>query len=172
MKAKNFIVGLGCIFTALVFFPWFDSPEKYTHFEDQLKTSLPIEYLFGYPCEFRKDSGPDCYRFGESKAFDGVWIDQFEGSTFIEGTKTVPPVEPSYEQTAWLHTNRAVIAKALDGQIGKVEHGCEYVRAFHLRFIGRERPGPGGHFDLWPRVIWLERVIEAKPLPITDCTAY
>lgn len=172
MNVRKLIVVSCCILTAGIFFPWFDNPGKYTHFEDQLKTSLPVAFLFGYPCEFRKDNGPDCYQFQESRMFDGVWIDRFEGSTFIEGTKTTPAVEPSREQTAWLDYHQTVIAKVREENAGKAVPGCDHIRAFHLRFVGRERPGPGGHFRMWPRVIWLERLMEAKPLPINNCNSY
>ena len=146
--------------------------------EDRFKTSVPIALMFGGPCETREDGvifhdrGPDCYRFSELRNYSGVWLNQFEGSTFLEGREEIPNERPQYEESAWLQYDPPTEPNNLDIYDYDEDRGCDPIAAYHVRFVGRESPVGGGHMGLWEREIWAERMIEIKPLPAPDCRSY
>jgi len=39
---------------------------------------------------------------GSTRQFSGVWLYEFEGSTFVEGETGIPPQRPAYEEADWL----------------------------------------------------------------------
>ena len=168
----------GLVSAALVvilFWPWVDNPTHFVKWEDRLKTSLPIASAFGFPCHTYKDGvividvGPECYRFSELRNYTGVWLNQFEGSTFIEGAKDLPVQRPPHEQSAWLEFTSSEKLPQLQFYPYDEALGCYPVAAYYVRFTGRERPGPGGHFGLSGKEIWAERVLEMRPLAKPSC---
>ena len=177
--SRGKILGLASlVFVAIVFWPWLGNPADFAKWEDRFKTSVPIALAFGLPCETREDGvifhniGPDCYRFSELRDYSGIWVNQFEGSTFIEGADEVPTKRPPSEETAWLQYNQAIEPSGIDIFDYDEELGCYPIAAYYVRFAGRERPGGGGHLGLWGIEIWPERMVELEQLPAPNCQTY
>ena len=177
--SRRKILGLvSLVSVVLVFWPWLGNPRDFVKWEDRFKTSVPIALVFGESCETREggvifhDTGPDCYRFSEFRDYSGIWINQFEGSTFIEGGEEVPRKRPPFEETAWLRYDPPKEPSGTDILDYDEELGCYPIAAYYVRFVGRERPGGGGHLGLWGREIWPERMLKIEQLPAPNCQTY
>ncbi|QBX38411.1 hypothetical protein E4M02_08575 [Brevundimonas sp. S30B] len=78
-----------------------------------------------------------------SRQFSGVWLHEFEGSTFVEGATDVPAVRPEYRETDWLEWNEwPDLERLMDG---------------------------AGHMDLWRSEVAVQRPISAKRLGPSFC---
>lgn len=167
------------ILIAALFWPWSDRPSNYVRWEDKAKTSLPIALVFGFPCVETLDSGaisidtsPKCRNFEKEKEYRGVWLYEFEGSTFIENAVVAPVTRPPYGNVAWLEYNPIKIYPETDPFAYDDQGGCYKISAFRVRFVGRERRGRSGHLGLWGREIWASQAIEEEPIPGPACEVY
>lgn len=108
---------------------------------------------------------------GPDRQFTGVYLYEFEGSTFIEGATEIPSERPPYEQTDWLDWVEEPRLEALfDDQVGNAD--CYEVQPFLITFVGRRTRDPfrgAGHMGLWRSKVTIRRTISAKRLGPSFC---
>lgn len=108
-----------------------------------------------------------------SREFAGVWLYEFEGSSFVEGATAVPTVRPDYETTDWLEYPSVPPGAARDMQAGLAAEGleCQPVQAFRVRFTGRRTRHPlgTGHLGLWRSKVTVERTQDIERLGPPFC---
>jgi hypothetical protein len=161
-----------------VFWPWLGNPFNYRHLKDGLRTSVPIAIVYGDPCSIRKDDviyhddSPNCYRFAEPKRYRGIWLYEFEGSTFLEDATAVPTKRPSYGSTAWLMYNPEKIDPKPRYDDYESGRDCFAIHAFEIEFIGHRSLEGHGHMGLFGSEIWVQKMLLAKPLRSPDCATY
>ncbi|MEH3104748.1 MAG: hypothetical protein PGN12_12695 [Sphingomonas phyllosphaerae] len=113
--------------------------------------------------------GPDrdCRRFRAARSYDGVWIDEFEGSRFVEGARSYDEARrrlASEPKVYWLAIDeKSDIAKVVPRRYGT---------AYRIRLIAREMlPDaqrspfslPGfGHMSMWHRSLLVDQVQVAE----------
>lgn len=161
-----------------IFWPWLGNPFNYMHLKDSVRTSIPVALIFGVPCNTYKDGtigidiSPACYRFEKPRHFKGIWLYQFEGSTFLEGATSVPRTRPSASDAAWLMYDPASIDPKPDYRRNSEGGNCFPIHAFEIEFVGRRSPEGHGHMGLYGSQIWIDRMLSAKPLPAPNCEKY
>lgn len=106
------------------------------------------------------------------RQFSGIWLSEFEGSTFIEGATAIPSERPLDEETDWLEwTERQPRLEALRDEARGIE-GCYAIQPIRLTFIGRRTRHPlggAGHMGLWRSTVTVERTISAEHLGPSFC---
>lgn len=110
---------------------------------------------------------------GQPREFAGVWLYEFEGSSFVEGATAVPEVRPDHETTDWLEYPSVPPGAARDMQAGLAAEGleCQPVQAFRVRFAGRRTQHPlgTGHLGLWRSKVTVERTLAFERLGPPFC---
>jgi hypothetical protein len=106
---------------------------------------------------------------GRTREFSGVWLYEFEGSTFVEGATTVPTKRPPYKETDWL--NHPAKQEIRAGEPADESLNCHPVRPFLVTFTGyRTRHLFGsGHLGLWRSEITVQKPISIEPLGPAFC---
>ncbi len=108
---------------------------------------------------------------GGTRQFSGVWLYEFEGSTFVEGATEVPTVRPDYSETDWLEwTKWSDLERLMEKSLG--DGDCYTVQPFLVSFVGRRthRPfGGAGHLGLWRSEVTVNRPISVKRLSPSFC---
>jgi hypothetical protein len=113
---------------------------------------------------------------GAPRQYSGVWLYRFEGSTFLEGAKSVPNEHPSLERSAWLqyHPDQRYPGERIE--LSKYDaydeaKACYPLSPFFVTFIGWkiDNPGGSGHFGLWDSEFKVERMISSEPLGAPFC---
>jgi hypothetical protein len=107
----------------------------------------------------------------EQRRYSGVWIDEFEGSTFLEGIDRAPDKRPDYEGTAWLNYS---LPEQIYGPGYDASAGCYALSAYKVEFIGREKRSRNGsgHLGLWGSEIDVLKMIKAEPIASPKCATY
>ncbi len=107
----------------------------------------------------------------ETRQYSGVWLHEFEGSTFIEGATEVPRTRIDYEKASWLSYDLKKLpsAKIDEGYLEPIN--CFLTTPYHLTFLGHKitSANGSGHMGLWPSEIVVDRMIVAKPLGSPFC---
>lgn len=108
---------------------------------------------------------------GPRRQFSGVWLYEFEGSTFVEGATGIPTEGPSYEESDWLEW---ADWPGLEGLMEEsFENGdCHTVQPFLITFVGRRtrhRFGGAGHLGRWRSEVRVDRPISAERLGPSFC---
>jgi hypothetical protein len=178
-KGRTVIFTLAAV-TMVTFWPWLGNPFAYTHFRDSLRTSPPIAFFLGEPCETRWngiryfDATSNCYRFDPPREYRGIWIYQYEGSEFIENATEVPKQRPDHSRTSWLNQDKKIFDPDIADPALEYDPklGCGRIQAFKVRFVGQRNPHRGGHMGLWPSEIWMRRLISVERLPEPNCSTY
>ncbi len=120
---------------------------------------------------FALSSCADAGLVAPAREFSGVWLYEFEGSSFVEGAIEIPATRPPYEQTDWLEwTDEPQIEALLDEPPGVVN--CHAVQPIRLTFIGRKEHHPfggAGHMGLWRSTVTVGRTISAERLGPSFC---
>ena len=113
---------------------------------------------------------------GAASEFSGVWLYEFEGSTFIEGATEIPRERPLYSNSAWLdyHPDRLrpdQYIEMSDKDRYDVKSGCYPIHAYLVRFEGhRVTDAHGsGHGGLWPSEVKVDRMISSDSLGRPFC---
>lgn len=108
---------------------------------------------------------------GRTGQFSGVWLHEFEGSTFVEGATRIPTERPDYKETdtlewiEWPQLERLMEERLSDGD-------CYTVQPFLITFKGRRTHHPfggAGHMGLWRSKVTVHRPISAKRLGPSFC---
>lgn len=124
---------------------------------------------------------------GSTRSYSGVWLYQFEGSTFLEGATEVPKSEIAPQDAAWLeyhpeevdpnYLHPKIEDPSRDYDRYDVERECYPKFAFAISFEGMQTTYPkslhnlpgGGHLGLWGSDISVKRLISIKPLSGNFC---
>jgi hypothetical protein len=160
------------------FWPRYDTPFAYVHWKDRLRTSPPIAALFGRPCQtyvdgvYSGDRTPNCISYDPPREFKGIWIYEFENSTFFENAIEVPMKRPPLETSVWLDYDPAKIFPEIEFVEIDIEKDCFKIFAFEINFIGRNTPYNKGRLGFSTSEILVENVLSIKPLPTPDCRIY
>ena len=104
-------------------------------------------------------TGPrDCFHFGAPRVFSGIYIDEFEGQSFLEGQQ---PPGPYRDQSVWISFD-----EKSDKRAAPLLHGIAPTHVWQIRFIGRrtDRPGRYGHMGMSNSEVLVDRVLEARLL--------
>jgi hypothetical protein len=108
-----------------------------------------------------------CIDFTPPRRVSGIWIDQFEGSSFFEGLTKASQLS-GREHTTWLTIDDETVVP--DG-FKREYRGNIY----HVTFIGRtakdmnRKPLEGyGHFGMSPGLVLVDRLLEWKNLGRID----
>lgn len=108
---------------------------------------------------------------GPAREFSGVWLYEFEGSSFVEGATAVPATRPDYKKTDWLDVRDQLrIETLIDERFS--EGDCNKVQPVRLTFIGRRTSHPvggAGHMGLWDSKVTIDRTISAERLGPSFC---
>jgi hypothetical protein len=97
---------------------------------------------------------------GPAREYSGIYERGFEHSTFIEGAQ-------ADNQQALDQTNNGYVAEksiVMPPQAPCPSGSKPKMETFEIRFIGRRKPGPAGHFGMSPAEYLVERVIDIRPL--------
>ena len=110
---------------------------------------------------------------GSTRQFSGVWLYEFEGSSFLEGATEVPAQRPPYHDTDWLEYSHPEprLHQLIEG-IGYDEgRGCYPVQAIKITFIGHRtlRPFGAGHMGLWRSQVTVDRTITVERIGPAIC---
>ena len=105
------------------------------------------------------------------RRFSGVWLYEFEGSTFIEGATEIPSTPPAYEATDWLEwTDWPSLENLMEDRLSNAD--CYTVQPFLVTFVGRRKhylSGGAGHLGLWRSQVTVQRPISAQRLGPSFC---
>jgi len=114
---------------------------------------------------------------GRPRQFSGVWLYEFEGSTFVEGATRVPTEPPDYAKTDYMEWRDWPQLEALMDR--KLENErCYTVQPFlvsfsgyrtHYPFYSGRRFGGAGHLGLWRSKVTVQRAISARRLGPSFC---
>ncbi len=108
---------------------------------------------------------------GRTRQFSGVWLYEFEGSTFVEGATEIPAKRPAYKAADWLEwRGQPRLEELMDKGAGNGT--CHEVQPFLITFSGRRTHHPfggAGHLGLWRSEVTLQRTISAKRLGPSFC---
>lgn len=109
---------------------------------------------------------------GGARRFSGVWLYEFEGSTFVEGATGIPAHRPAYEKTDWLEW--PVDQPRLEELLEDSREGadCHVVQPILVTFVGQRTKHPfggAGHMGLWRSKVTVHRTISAERLGPSFC---
>lgn len=108
-----------------------------------------------------------------TRHISGVWLYEFESSTFVEGATGTPAQRPPYRESDWL--DYAFAEPRLSGLVEKAgyddEQGCYSVQPFRIAFIGHRtvRPFGTGHMGLWRSQVTVDRIVSIERLGPAFC---
>ena len=116
------------------------------------------------------------------RTYSGIWLYEFEGSTFLEGASEVPKADVQVQNAPWLkfhpenvdpeYLHPGIEDASQDYDRYDVLRECYPRFAFAISFEGQETKHPqlapnlpgAGHLGLWGSDLSIERVISIKPL--------
>lgn len=108
---------------------------------------------------------------GSVRRFSGVWLYEFEGSTFIEGATEIPAQRPAYDQTDWLEwDDQPRLEDLVEDSLG--DGDCYPVQPFRVTFVGRRTRNPfggAGHMGLWRSTVTVRQTLSAERLGPSFC---
>ncbi|WP_292095441.1 hypothetical protein, partial [Brevundimonas sp.] len=103
-----------------------------------------------------------------TRQFSGVWLYEFEGSTFIEGAARPPTRRPAYRATDWLEypPDLPRLGEQVEALGYDADQDCHPVQPFLITFIGHRtrRLGGSGHMGLWHAEVTPHRTLSIKRL--------
>ncbi|MEH3120989.1 MAG: hypothetical protein PGN16_03270 [Sphingomonas phyllosphaerae] len=119
----------------------------------------------------REERYRECRRFRDARSYEGVWIDEFEGSRFIEGARSYDEARRRLASDAavyWLDLDaKSEIAKVIPRRYGT---------AYRIRLTAREMLPqeqrsrfslPGfGHMGMWHRSLLLDAIQSAEVIRV------
>lgn len=106
------------------------------------------------------------------RQFSGLWLYEFEGSTFVEDATEIPAERPAYEKTDWLEwpVDQPRLEELLED--GREEADCHVVQPILVTFVGQRTNYPfggAGHMGLWRSKVTVHRTISAVRLGPSFC---
>ena len=108
---------------------------------------------------------------GQTRHFSGVWLYEFEGSTFIEGATAIPKEHPAPEATDWLEwADQPRLGALMEKSLSNGD--CYTVQPILVTFVGRRTYHPfggAGHMGLHRSMVTVHRTISAERLGPSFC---
>ncbi len=108
---------------------------------------------------------------GRTRQFSGVYLHEFEGSTFVEGATGIPSERPDYKKTDSLEwRDQPRLEELLEESLGNGD--CYTVQPILVTFVGRRTRYPfggAGHMGLHPSKVTVHRMISAERLGPSFC---
>ena len=105
---------------------------------------------------------------GPRRQFSGVWLYEFEGSTFVEGATGIPDERPAARGSDWLEYrfDQPYIGRLVDDTAYDDRRDCYTVQPFLVTFMGHRthRPFGAGHMGLWRSEVTVHTTISFKRL--------
>lgn len=142
------------------------NPDAYKSPWDRFVVRTGLTAQGFYPCSRRRNENgavviepipsEDCYRLDPPRRMAGVWLVEFEGSSFLPGASKVPDWRSS-EDDIWLEYDWR-----------KVPPGSRArTNAYFIEFIGRKSSYPDsyGHLGGSRHLVIVDRLISIRPLP-------
>ena len=149
----------------------------YRHPVDAAASILPLNLFGVYSCASRRNIDgvsiieglplDQCYKMQPARRFRGIWLDEFEGSTFFEGFSDISRVRSEIRRRMnkpaaygeWLGWNENRKNPVLSSSGGNA-------RLVAIDFVGRKTAYPGryGHMGMSNSEIIVDRVISAQPI--------
>lgn len=130
------------------------------------------------PCTYHVDAETigslpidKCYKMDPPRRYRGVWVDEFEGQSFIpEGTKAPEWPRGDPKSPEWRKQADRVIAATiwLDVERAKIGHDWQRGgRKVFIEFVGRKTRYPGnyGHMGMSGQEIIVDRMISLRECP-------
>jgi hypothetical protein len=108
---------------------------------------------------------------GRPRQYSGVWLDEFEGSIFVEGAAETPKTFPVPQKTDWLEWRDQPLLEAVMNEDPE-DGGCHKVLPVLVTFVGRRTYyafGGTGHLGMWRSKMTVQRTISAKRLGPSLC---
>jgi hypothetical protein len=108
---------------------------------------------------------------GHTRQFSGIWLYEFEGSTFVEGATEIPKESPAPEEADWLEWADWPRLKVLMEE-SRGNGDCYKVQPFLVTFAGRRTHYPfggAGHLGLWRSKVTVQKPISARRLGPSFC---
>lgn len=110
---------------------------------------------------------------GRARQYSGVWLYEFEGSTFVEGAAEAPKERPSYRESDWLDYpfDQPRMGQLVEAVGYDEDRDCYTVQPFLVTFIGHrtQRPFGAGHMGLWRSQMTVHRTISFERLGPAFC---
>jgi hypothetical protein len=108
---------------------------------------------------------------GQTRQFSGVWLYEFEGSTFVEGATAIPKKHPTPEKTDWLEwVDQPRLESLMEKSLNNGD--CYTVQPILVTFVGRRTYHPfggAGHMGLHRSMVTVDRTISAERLGPSFC---
>ena len=117
-------------------------------------------------------AAPSFTQGSNQRKYEGVWIYEFEASTFVEGATSAPTKRPKLNQTSILLYDPEEVFRGPDYDDYDEQRRCYPLQAFLVSFVGREEPippGPVPDVDFWKSEITVDRMISAKQIVGPRC---
>lgn len=112
-------------------------------------------------------------RDAPTRQFSGVWLYEFEGSTFLEGASEPTVDDPPYSETDWLEypPDLPRLGERVEALEYDDDRDCYPVQAFLIDFTGHRtrRLGGSGHLGLWRSEVTVHRTRSIKRLGAPFC---
>jgi hypothetical protein len=141
---------------------------------DALASVLPLAMLGIYPCaSLEKRNGTrvivgvpvdQCYKMRPKQRFRGIWLDEFEGSTFFEAALTAESVKAEVQRRLRTkHSSNEWLDWAGTARKGVPSKNSPNSRMVALDFVGRRTAYPGsyGHMGMSSGEVVVDRVVSA-----------
>ena len=107
------------------------------------------------------------------RQFSGVWLYEFEGSTFVEDATGIPTERPSYKGSDWLQypLDQPRLGDLVEDWGYDDNRGCYPVQPFRVTFIGQRsaRPLGAGHMGLWRSEVTVHKTLSFERLGPSFC---
>lgn len=149
----------------------------YRHPIDAAESILPLNLFGVYSCASRRKIDgvnileglplDQCYKMQPARRFRGIWLDEFEGSTFFEGFSDIGKVKSEIrlrmkkpaaygEWLGWNENRKNPVLSSSGGD----------ARLVAIDFVGRKTAylGRYGHMGMSNSEIIVDRVISAQPI--------
>lgn len=109
--------------------------------------------------------------FDRSQRFSGVWLYQFEGSTFLEDATQVPRERPSYNASDWLRYSPDLRQLVIGNSGFDRNLGCYPVQPFLITFLGQRSTDvlERGHLGAWRSGITVDKTLRVERLGPPFC---
>lgn len=148
----------------------------YSHTADALAAVFPLGVFGIYPCAHRqKESGIDvivsipddqCFKMLPATRFRGIWLDEFEGSSFFENARNADEVKTKLRGILADRGGSEWLGWSKEGESIPLARSSRGYRLIAIDFIGRRTAYSGkyGHLGGWKSEVLVDRVITARTI--------
>jgi len=107
-----------------------------------------------------------CFKMLPARRFRGVWLDEFEGSIFIEGARDVKTAKAELRRSLAVPVGNGEWLDWEDTKRNSVLPPSANARLIAIDFVGRRTAYPKryGHMGMFNSEVIVDRVISARPI--------